>query len=271
VKPNKEFGFSPSGRDLRWRRPRPASHRQALVQMRRPIQCQGYLRRRPDEAIRKFSSYSIEYIKRSRISDRPTLYFFIVDFICKNYPEHLSGFASIWNGDPDLERDRIQVVEFFRFQKLPSEIAVHFTNAGFDTLETLCSLTSDSLDDIERFNQTRWLPGHKVRLQQTFSDIAGKVRAFRQEREKLMQIARVTTGHCDHPMIMTRTNLPGNSVPALSCGPNPLPRVRALPPPMSSTTVTPPPFQGVPMHGMQTMQSGPMISAPMSSLLGFTR
>jgi len=196
----------------------------------------------------------------------PNVIFFIVDFICKNYPEHLSGFASIWNGDPDLERDRLQVVEFFRFQKLPSEIAVHFTNAGFDTLETLCTLTAESLDDIERFHQTRWLPGHKVRLQQTFSDIAGRVRAFRQEREKQMHIARVTSGHCDHPMIVTRTNLPGNSVPALTCGPNPLPRVRALPPPMTNTTMTAPPFQGIPMHSM------PMITAPISSSFsGFTR
>lgn len=24
--------------------------------------------------------------------------FFIVDFLCKHYPKHLAGFASIWNG-----------------------------------------------------------------------------------------------------------------------------------------------------------------------------
>ena len=30
---------------------------------------------------------------------------FIVDFLCKHYPEHLHGFAAIWQMDPDLERD----------------------------------------------------------------------------------------------------------------------------------------------------------------------
>jgi len=199
----------------------------------------------------------------------PNVVFFIVDFICKHYPEHLAGFASIWNGDPDLERDRLQVVEFFRFQKLPCEIAAHFTNAGFDTLETLCTLTAESLDDIERFNQTRWLPGHKVRLQQTFSDIAGRIRAFRQEREKLMHIARVTSGHCDHPTIMTRTNIPGNTIPAISCGPNPLPRVRALPPLMSGTTISAPPYQGIPMATTQSRL--PVIAAPTSSYSNFSR
>eukprot|EP01068_Selenidium_serpulae_P005348 Selendium_serpulae@DN3986_c0_g1_i1.p1 len=181
---------------------------------------------------------------------------FLVDFLCKHYPEHLGGFAAIWNGDPNLERDRLQVVEFFRFQKLPAEMATHFINAGFDTLETLCTLTSESLDDIERFNNTRWLPGHKVRLQQSFSDIAGRVRAYRQEREKLMQMARVTTGHCDHPAIVTRTNLPGNRVPMITSGPNPMPRIRPLPPPVSHATVTPAPYTGATLSSGATFNTG---------------
>jgi len=191
--------------------------------------------------------------------------FFLVDFLCKHYPEHLAGFASIWKGDPDLERDRLQVVEFFRYQKLPTEIASHFTNAGFDTLETLCVLTSESLDDIEKFNQARWLPGHKVRLQQTFSDIAGRVRLFRQEREKMVQLARISGGHCDHPTVMTRTNVPQpRALPAATVGPNPMPRVRALPAPTHTTLVTSPQMQGLSLTGttmpswagMTTMKAG---------------
>jgi len=179
--------------------------------------------------------------------------FFLVDFLCKHYPEHLAGFAAIWKGDPDLERDRLQVVEFFRFQKLPTEIASHFTNAGFDTLETLCVLTSDSLDDIEKFNSARWLPGHKVRLQQTFGDIAGRVRTFRQEREKMVQLARITTGHCNHPTVMTRTNVPQpRALPAASVGPNPLPRLKALPAVANQHTVTAPHMAGLSMGGMNT-------------------
>lgn len=138
---------------------------------------------------------------------------FMVDFLCKHYPEHLQGFASVWNGDPDLEKERLLVVEFFKGQKLPTEIASHFTNTGFDTLETLCTLTSESLDDIERFNQTRWLPGHKVRLQQTFSDIAGRVRIFREEREALIRAVRGNASFCHHPTLVSKTNVipPNNS------------------------------------------------------------
>eukprot|EP00915_Cephaloidophora_sp_WS-2016_P001251 GHVH01001767.1.p1 GENE.GHVH01001767.1~~GHVH01001767.1.p1 ORF type:complete len:229 (+),score=12.94 GHVH01001767.1:164-850(+) len=120
--------------------------------------------------------------------------FFIVDFLCKHYPKHLSGFAEIWTANPELEKDRLQVVEFFRYRKLPTEIASHFTSAGFDTLETLCMLNTESLGDIERFAQTRWLPGHKIRLEQTFSDIAGCVRSYRQEREKLVHLAKIQGG-----------------------------------------------------------------------------
>lgn len=115
---------------------------------------------------------------------------FIVDFLCKHYPEHLHGFEVIWNGDPDLEQDRILVVEFFKSQKLPLEVSAHFINAGFDTLETLCTLSTNSLDDVEKFNSVRWLPGHKVRLQQTFNDITNKVRLFKEERENIIKSLR---------------------------------------------------------------------------------
>ncbi|KAH0483907.1 MAG: hypothetical protein KVP17_002886 [Porospora cf. gigantea B] len=188
--------------------------------------------------------------------------FFICDFLCKHYPHLLPGFSSIWNGDPELEKDRLQVVEFFRFQKLPTEIASHFTNAGFDTLETLCTLTVENLDEIERFNQTRWLPGHKVRLQQSFSDIAGRVRAFRQEREKMLHIARVTTGHCDHPAVLTRTNMPpGQALPAITSGPSPIPKVNVLAPSQQDTRLTAPPMAGVTMSTTGT--SRPLFVNPM--------
>ncbi|SOV74347.1 stripes inner membrane complex protein, putative [Plasmodium sp. gorilla clade G3] len=112
---------------------------------------------------------------------------FMVDFLCKHYPEHLHGFEAIWNGDPDLEQERLLVVEFFKYQKLPVEISVHFINAGFDTVDTLCTLSNNSLDDVEKFNNTRWLPGHKVRLQQTFNDITNRVRIFKEERNVLIK------------------------------------------------------------------------------------
>ncbi|KAF8819427.1 hypothetical protein IE077_001048 [Cardiosporidium cionae] len=112
---------------------------------------------------------------------------FIVGFLCKHYHEHLPGFSSIFNADPDLEFERLAVVEFFRAQKMPVDVAAHFTSAGFDTLETLSTVNTETLDDIERFNQTNWLPGHKVRLQQVFSDIAGRIKSYRDEKEFVLK------------------------------------------------------------------------------------
>lgn len=106
---------------------------------------------------------------------------FIVDFLCKHYPEHLHGFASIWQMDPDLERERHEVVNFFKAHKISTAVAAHFTNAGFDTLDTLTTLSPDSLVDVEAFNNVKWLPGHKVRLQQIFGEISARVRAYRQQ------------------------------------------------------------------------------------------
>lgn len=88
---------------------------------------------------------------------------FIVDFLCKHYTEHLRGFASVWNSDPELEKERQEVVLFFKHHKISTQISAHFTNAGYDTLETVATLTTDTLVDIESFNSVKWLPGHKVR------------------------------------------------------------------------------------------------------------
>jgi len=111
----------------------------------------------------------------------PNCIHFIVGFLCKHYPEHLHGFASIWQADPDLERERHEVVNFFKSHKISTAVAAHFTNAGFDTLDTLTTLNPDALVDVEAFNNVKWLPGHKVRLQQIFSEISARVRAYKQQ------------------------------------------------------------------------------------------
>jgi len=112
----------------------------------------------------------------------PNCIHFIVGFLCKHYPEHLRGFASIWQADPDLERERHEVVNFFKSHKISTAVAAHFTNAGFDTLDTLTTLNPDALVDVEAFNNVKWLPGHKVRLQQIFSEISARVRAYKQQQ-----------------------------------------------------------------------------------------
>mmetsp|Transcript_8625 Transcript_8625/g.19681 ORF Transcript_8625/g.19681 Transcript_8625/m.19681 type:complete len:272 (+) Transcript_8625:108-923(+) len=109
---------------------------------------------------------------------------FVVDFLCKHYPEHLHGFASIWQMDPDLEGERHEVVNFFKAHKISTAVAAHFANAGYDTLDTLTTLSPDGLVDIEAFNNVKWLPGHKVRLQQIFGEISARVRAFREQQQQ---------------------------------------------------------------------------------------
>ncbi|KAF8817682.1 hypothetical protein IE077_001247, partial [Cardiosporidium cionae] len=159
----------------------------------------------------------------------------VVDFLCKHYPDYLHGFSSIWLGgqfnslpypsckkfaylnfvsDEELEKDRMLVVDFLKSQKLPCHIASHFVNAGFDTLDTLCTLTVESLDEIEKFNKASWLPGHKVRLQQAFSDIAGRVHTYQLEKRNL---AFSPSGTCTHQTVVSKTSvLPSHAVSAQS-------------------------------------------------------
>lgn len=173
--------------------------------------------------------------------------YFIVDFLCKHYPQHLNGFARIWGGDADLEQDKLQVIEFFRFQKLPKGIAEQFLANGYDTLETLCTLTQDQLPEIEKNCETPWLQGHRVRLLQMFSDICNRVRSFRQEREKLLHMARITRGYCEHPTIVTRTNAPPSYSTITSGGPNPLPQLQVLPGEKNKRHILPPPMVNAPI------------------------
>ena len=42
-----------------------------------------------------------------------------------------------------------QVVNFFKAHKISTAVAAHFTNAGYDTLDTLTTLSPDSLIDVE--------------------------------------------------------------------------------------------------------------------------
>jgi len=147
---------------------------------------------------------------------------FMVDFLCKHYPEHLHGFASIWQMDPDLERERHEVVDFFKTHKISTAVAAHFTNAGYDTLDTLTTLSPDSLVDVEAFNNVKWLPGHKVRLQQIFSEISARVRAYRQQHGKGRPADRQQVRNYAKPI---PTPMASAVVPAL---PAPMPMATAV-------------------------------------------
>jgi hypothetical protein len=150
-------------------------------------------------------------------SKPPNVIHFIMDFVCKNYPEHLHGFASIWNADPDLERERQEVCRFFKAHKISTQIAAHFTNAGYDTLETLATLHCENLADIEAFNNVKWLPGHKVRLQHVFQDIEQFVRQHRQGITGGAQVL-YNGGHAGTPVMLQPTGSMFDRPPAAPLG-----------------------------------------------------
>ncbi|GFE55303.1 hypothetical protein BaOVIS_027070 [Babesia ovis] len=106
---------------------------------------------------------------------------FIVDFLCEHYPEHLHSFSKLMKADPELESNRMKVLQFFNYYHLPVEVGWHFTNAGFDTLDTILTLNRESLAEIEAFSEAQWLPGHKVRLYAMFEDIKKYVEEFKRE------------------------------------------------------------------------------------------
>ncbi|CEL93941.1 unnamed protein product [Vitrella brassicaformis CCMP3155] len=122
----------------------------------------------------------------------------VVDFLCEYYPEHLHGWANIWLGQRDLMQERQLVGEFFQHYKVGEGVAEQFVKAGFDTLETLVTMTPEQLDLIEEYNQLSWLPGHKVRLENMFTDIDAKVRSFRKDREILARRIRMAPALVPH-------------------------------------------------------------------------
>uniref|UniRef100_A0A0G4I0E5 SAM domain-containing protein n=1 Tax=Chromera velia CCMP2878 TaxID=1169474 RepID=A0A0G4I0E5_9ALVE len=114
---------------------------------------------------------------------------FIVDFLCKHYPEHLHGFAEVWNIEPMLQAERDLLVQFLRHHKISSDIAQNFIDTGYDTLESLMTLNNDDLQTVKNMSGASWAPGHVVRLQQLIADMPSRIQTFRQDREALQSAA----------------------------------------------------------------------------------
>ncbi|EUD67899.1 hypothetical protein C922_01511 [Plasmodium inui San Antonio 1] len=139
----------------------------------------------PENCSRKSVSKLFHCLSREIEKQQPkNVIHFMVDFLCKNYGSHLRGFAHVWDVDLELEKEKKLVIEFFKSQKLTTEIAKHFINVGFDSMESLLYLNAHVLDDIEKFNNVNWLPGHKIRLQQMFSNIQENIKTFYAEYDK---------------------------------------------------------------------------------------
>lgn len=80
----------------------------------------------------------------------------------------------------------------------------------------------------------------------------------------MMQIARLTNGYCDHPTVLTRTNVPGQRMPAITMGPNPVPTHAPLPMRPATVAVQPGQMAGVPLGGsMAAPFTGNSISRPL--------
>ncbi|SJK86489.1 hypothetical protein BMR1_03g02685 [Babesia microti strain RI] len=123
----------------------------------------------------------LTYIARKIDEQRPSnVIYFIIDILTKHYPNHFSSYLSVWKIDEELECEKQNVRDFFKHFNSSSEIGQHFINAGFDSLDSLCCLTPDTIDDIEAYNDAHWLPGHKVRVHQIFMNIVEMVGEYKE-------------------------------------------------------------------------------------------
>eukprot|EP00919_Chromeraceae_sp_WS-2016_P010381 GHVR01024295.1.p1 GENE.GHVR01024295.1~~GHVR01024295.1.p1 ORF type:complete len:169 (-),score=22.58 GHVR01024295.1:93-599(-) len=113
---------------------------------------------------------------------------FIVDFLSKHYPEHLHGFAEVWEIDAMLKQEEEIMVEFLKHHKVSSNIAQNFIDTGYDTLESLLTLTPEDLQTIKTLSGATWAPGHLVRLQQLIADLPSRIKIFRQDREAMKEL-----------------------------------------------------------------------------------
>lgn len=122
------------------------------------------------------------YLARKIGEHKPrNVVFFIVDILCTYYPQHIPTFSKIWLMDKTLDEQKQYVRDLFRRNNSTSCIAQHFINAGFDSLDVLTTLNTDILDEIQAYNNTTWLPGHKIRIYQIFRDIKKLVKEYKDE------------------------------------------------------------------------------------------
>ncbi|GIX65527.1 stripes inner membrane complex protein, putative [Babesia caballi] len=136
------------------------------------------------------------YLARKIGEHKPNnVIFFIVDILCTYYPRHIPSFSRIWLMDKNLDDQKQHVRELFKRNNSTSCIAQHFINAGFDSLDALACLTTDVLDEIQAYNNTKWLPGHKVRVHQIFEDIKRLVKEYKDELKAQRTLTHYSDGH----------------------------------------------------------------------------
>ncbi|ANQ11188.1 Uncharacterized protein PCOAH_00051950 [Plasmodium coatneyi] len=120
-------------------------------------------------------------------NNKSNIYISLMNILCKNFPSYIGLFAHLWFQCKVLLAEKLILIEFFRQLKINSEIINHFFNYGYDSFETILSITPQDLKNIQEFNKVTWLPGHTFRLKMIFSQIEKYFKLFIQQNDDYVQ------------------------------------------------------------------------------------
>ncbi|EDL44274.1 hypothetical protein PVIIG_01529 [Plasmodium vivax India VII] len=120
-------------------------------------------------------------------NNKSNIYISLMDILCKNFPSYIGLFAHLWFQCKVLLAEKLILIEFFRQLKINSEIINHFFNYGYDSFETILSITPQDLANVQEFNKVTWLPGHTFRLKMIFSQIEKYFNLFIQQNDDYVQ------------------------------------------------------------------------------------
>lgn len=131
------------------------------------------------KANKKELDYFFEILFNHLIAKKTeNVYVEMINYLCTNFASYIGIFAKMWNECKVLLCERIILMEFFKQLKINVEILNHFFNCGYDSMETLLTITPLDLVAIQKHNNVTWLPGHAYRLRMVFSKIKDYVDLF---------------------------------------------------------------------------------------------
>eukprot|EP00923_Selenidium_pygospionis_P044595 GHVN01077090.1.p1 GENE.GHVN01077090.1~~GHVN01077090.1.p1 ORF type:complete len:415 (+),score=91.28 GHVN01077090.1:139-1383(+) len=77
------------------------------------------------------------------------------------------------------DRWRVELIEFFKHHRLPVQMAIDFIHAGIDSLDVFANQKPCTTNYVECHNKVKWLPGHRVRIEQVMARAKDNVAAYR--------------------------------------------------------------------------------------------
>eukprot|EP01068_Selenidium_serpulae_P010970 Selendium_serpulae@DN5575_c0_g2_i1.p1 len=93
------------------------------------------------------------------------------------------------------DRLKVELIEFFKYHKLPVEMAIDFIDAGVDSLDSFAQSKPCTTNYVEGFVKTKWLPGHRVRIEQVIARAKDNVGEFRGRPKALPALPDTPTQH----------------------------------------------------------------------------